>query len=371
MNNFYSNLSQSINQLFNDPTFQSRLMTARGVPFAEQDARLARLERENQKKQATAAQEYAKQTLSRLGEGGFSEEDILELATIDPGLAEKIAGIQATLRPKQRERDIKIQELVQRGLSIEDAQDVVSGRIKVTQDARGNPIMVNTATGAIVNPGTSAAGGGAADFPAGDMQYEPPAQTPPAQASGQKTYSQLTPDEIASLPPSVVKDLKEQEQQKSGFKATYENFAKQYELQKQKIASAREKIGSGVSTGIINQITGFVDASPSGSLNSDLNTIKGNVFIDAIAELKRASPTGASGLGPITEKEGERILSSRGDLRGELRAEDLLRNLENYERNLDQSFRSISAEASKYLPQSTKKEGARRLRYNPATGRLE
>lgn len=366
MNGIMSFLERA-NEYFSTPegAYQAAIIAGADVDSAAKDAqRAGEFQKQREKRQEKEQQSLAQQAIARLIEqngGTLSNEQILQLGAMNPDLAK----IAVSMRGKESERQQKMQELIGRGFSEYEAQDIASGRIKVAQDARGNPILINTATGQMSAPGASYGGaeGGSYD---GTMGV-------PGNGGG-ASFSDLSPDDIAGMNPTVVDDLQalekaqeEKQTKQQAFQSSYDNFKTQYNLQKERIAAAREKIRGGGSTGLVNQLTSFIDSSPAGSLESDLEVLRGNSMLDAMARLKEASPTGASGLGNQTEKEGERLIASRGNLKGSLKGTDLLENLDLYEKNLDAAWGSIDGKASSFLPKAAPK----RLRYNPQTGRLE
>lgn len=74
-------------------------------------------------------------------------------------------------------------------------------------------------------------------------------------------------------------------------------------------------------------------------LRGDLGTVASRVTLDTLAKLKQASPTGASGLGSLTEREGALLRDSVAALDQAQSPEKLLENLANVEKH----YRNVRA----------------------------
>jgi len=215
---------------------------------------------------------------------------------------------------------------------------------------------VSNPNGGVTTPPMAGGGGGVPDISMQDLPLEPTGNMP---SVGGDMPQQQALDEMASLgipntPQGWTAYGKYKTNQRAQSKEGAEKsaaeestinavnlFDQQYQLQKQAIASARQKMSNPLSTGGFNQATGWVTSSPAGSLNSDLEVLQSNAMLDAMMQLKEASKTGATGLGSQTEKEGNRLIQSRGNLSGAQKAEDLKRYLDAYEKNLDISRENI------------------------------
>lgn len=75
------------------------------------------------------------------------------------------------------------------------------------------------------------------------------------------------------------------------------------------IGAARDKV-NGWSTGLPGQVLSHAWGTDATDLDSSLSTIKGNTMLTRMQELKDASPTGATGLGQQTEREGKALSDS-------------------------------------------------------------
>jgi hypothetical protein len=96
------------------------------------------------------------------------------------------------------------------------------------------------------------------------------------------------------------------------------------------IANARAGVDAGGSAGYwarlgkIPVIGGLIEPQGVVDLESSLNTIASRLTLDKLSQLKQASPTGASGLGSLTEKEGALLRDSVAGL-GQTQSPDKLR----------------------------------------------
>lgn len=82
-------------------------------------------------------------------------------------------------------------------------------------------------------------------------------------------------------------------------------------------------------TGVIGSVTGMFPATDARNLQAELDTIGAGSMIQTMMQLKAASPTGASGLGALSEKEGQTLRDSLGSLDTWQDPAQLRRNLEN------------------------------------------
>lgn len=111
------------------------------------------------------------------------------------------------------------------------------------------------------------------------------------------------------------------------------------------IGRAREGVSGGGSTGLwarLSKIPGIGElVEPQGvtNLRGDLSTVASRITLDTLAKLKQTSPTGASGLGSLTEKEGALLRDSIAGLDQAQSQEKLLENLANVERH----YRNVQA----------------------------
>jgi hypothetical protein len=105
------------------------------------------------------------------------------------------------------------------------------------------------------------------------------------------------------------------------------------------IAKARGDVDAGWSTGYaarvgqIPLVGGLLAPQNAVNLEGSLNTIASRLTLDKLAQLKQSSPTGASGLGSLTEREGALLRDSVASLGQTQSKERILENLASVERH--------------------------------------
>lgn len=107
-------------------------------------------------------------------------------------------------------------------------------------------------------------------------------------------------------------------------------------------------------------------------LRRTIDTLKASLSFDALAEMRRNSPTGGA-LGSITERELELLGSTVASLNEEQSPEQLKENIgrvityyNNYKDLVEQAYQGEYGAAQPEAPAAPK-----RMKYNPATGKLE
>ncbi len=76
------------------------------------------------------------------------------------------------------------------------------------------------------------------------------------------------------------------------------------------VASARREIGTGRATGVTGAFARLVPGSSANDFKGSLNSIQGGIIMEKLQQLKDASKTGASGMGALSEREGQRLADS-------------------------------------------------------------
>lgn len=99
------------------------------------------------------------------------------------------------------------------------------------------------------------------------------------------------------------------------------------------VGRAREHVGTGWATGIPGSIANLVPGSPRRNFLGILGGIKGGITMEKLQALKDASKTGASGMGSLTEQEGERLASSVAALADDMSQEEIEKSLDIVERH--------------------------------------
>lgn len=109
------------------------------------------------------------------------------------------------------------------------------------------------------------------------------------------------------------------------------------------INNARGKLNAGYSAGYwarlgkVPLVGGLVEPQNAVDLEGALNTIASRLTLDKLAQLKQASPTGASGLGSLTEREGALLrdsVAALGQTQSPKVLEDNLAAVEKHYRNI-------------------------------------
>lgn len=110
------------------------------------------------------------------------------------------------------------------------------------------------------------------------------------------------------------------------------------------IQRARQGINHGLSSGYVARLPGFLQPQSATDLGGDLRTVASRITLDTLAKLKQSSPTGASGLGSLTEREGDLLRDSIASLDPTLSKEKLLSNLADVERHYRNARAIINGE---------------------------
>jgi len=184
-------------------------------------------------------------------------------------------------------------------------------RQQLAQDAATAPYAARTA----------AAGATKAEIDAEKARRELAAEKPVADPALQKRLSALADDEILSA-----------------------------------IARARSDLGRAGSAGFAARLPERFQPQSAIDLAGTLNTIASRLTLDKLAQLKQASPTGASGLGSLTEREGALLRDSvagLGQMQSPERLEESLAAVERHYRN----YRALAAGEDYRDPQVAAKYG--------------
>ncbi|WP_370309314.1 hypothetical protein [Sphingobium abikonense] len=103
------------------------------------------------------------------------------------------------------------------------------------------------------------------------------------------------------------------------------------------IARARRDLQAGGSAGYWARLPEMFQPQSAINLSGSLNTIASRLTLDKLAQLKQASPTGASGLGSLTEREGALLrdsVAALGQTQDPDRLMESLNNVEAHYRNV-------------------------------------
>lgn len=99
-------------------------------------------------------------------------------------------------------------------------------------------------------------------------------------------------------------------------------------LDKGREALSKLNQGGFLQTGLGGQLTGFIQASAAGDLESVYSTIRGNISFDQLAQMRAESPTGGA-LGNVSNFEGQLLMDAEGALSAGLQKTTQISNLTN------------------------------------------
>jgi hypothetical protein len=122
------------------------------------------------------------------------------------------------------------------------------------------------------------------------------------------------------------------------------------------VAAARREVGTGRATGITGAFGRMVPGSSANDLSGSLNSIQGAVIMEKLQQLKDASKTGASGMGALSEREGQRLADSIAALGTNLSDPKLLEGLSTVERHA-RALQAVAAGENPDDPAIAKKYG--------------
>lgn len=96
----------------------------------------------------------------------------------------------------------------------------------------------------------------------------------------------------------------------------------------------REKVKASpfTTTGVVGGWLSGINQTDAGFIKNAVEGIEANILLDRMLALKAASPTGASGLGSLTEQEGQRLVKAYGSLKNSQDTADFLYNLDRVQR---------------------------------------
>lgn len=226
------------------------------------------------------------------------------------------------------------------------------GFSKVIYDADGNALAFNTRTGET----TPIEVGGQA---VSDPRYTPQAQYGLKQAQqlgtgqaealtdpitkGAVTQAQM--DVELGMKPQIAAatDLAEREAEKAITRPKIESGLSAGEaktdLLGDQIAKAKSQ-SSGWTTGIAGALTKGIPGTPAHNLASTLDTIRGNIGFDKLAEMKANSPTGGA-LGQVSDFENRLLQTLWGNLEQSQTREQFEENLDLVKQQADQSWERV------------------------------
>jgi hypothetical protein len=160
------------------------------------------------------------------------------------------------------------------------------------------------------------------------LPQRPPAQTP-AQAEKDTLEVQKLKQDLAAKPetdPALAEAIKG-----LGIDELLTN-----------IGRARTNINTGFATGLLGSIAGHFPGTPRKDFLGSLEGIKGAAILEKLQALRDQSKNGSSGMGSLTEQEGERLANSIASLSPDMSADQLGKSLDIMERHA-RSLKAIGA----------------------------
>lgn len=106
----------------------------------------------------------------------------------------------------------------------------------------------------------------------------------------------------------------------------------------QVIDQIRTAVGKPGSSGPVGQIARWVDGTAATDKDAAIVSLGGMIGLDKLMEMKASSPTGASGMGALSEKEMQVLMDQQGPLTSRQGNEQLLATL----RNIEKHFKRFS-----------------------------
>ena len=124
---------------------------------------------------------------------------------------------------------------------------------------------------------------------------------------------------------------------------------------------AKTALGSGWgTTGVTGAIMGVVPGSSRNDLLAQLESLKGGAILEKLQALKEASATGASGMGALSEREGDRLAASIAALSSDMSDDELRLSLNVVDRHM-RALKAIGDGANPEDPAAQEKYGIRPL----------
>ncbi len=196
---------------------------------------------------------------------------------------------------------------------------VIGGTTYVRQGGMWNPQTSGAVYGAPAKPdipsGYQSTNGGLAPIPGGPADKPPEPKSPVFVPQGATQMFDPNTNTYIPVPQPAA-------EAKDVLKNTIDGLGVSELLQS--VSRARNNIKTGWATGAWGALA---EVKPGGGTPRDdflanLNSIKGSVTMEKLQALKDASKTGASGMGALSEKEGERLASSLASLSDQMSPEE-------------------------------------------------
>jgi len=279
----------------------------------------------------------------------FEGEQIPGLKTAGVAPDPQRAAVMLGTDPYLQEADMATQMLKNQAAG---AGGGAHGYSKVIYDKDGNALSYNTRTGET----TPIQVGGQA---VSDPRYTPGSQYELRQAQqlgtggaealtdpitkGAVTQAQM--DVELGMKPQIAAatDLAEREAEKVITRPKVESSLSTGEAKTDLLGDQIDKAksqSSGWTTGLIGAVTKGIPGTPAHNLSSTLDTVRGNIGFDKLAEMKANSPTGGA-LGQVSDFENKLLQTLWGNLDQSQTREQFEANLDLVKKQADQSWERV------------------------------
>ena len=164
-----------------------------------------------------------------------------------------------------------------------------------------------------------------------------------AQYGSERGYESITPELIQTMtaldPSSVPKLIEDKQKKELERKKSLNEMQSSYNSFMSGSNAALENIGQTMPdvdnwTSGIGSLLQYVPGTPARDLAAKLDTIKAAQFIESLSNLKNSSPNGASGLGSVTEREGQMLRSLIASVEQEQSPQQLSSNLQKLQEHI-------------------------------------
>jgi hypothetical protein len=144
----------------------------------------------------------------------------------------------------------------------------------------------------------------------------------------------MTPKARSEYQAERAKEMAAKESMRPKAQASLNSAIAQADRMVGSIQSLKEQAKDPSATGFAGQILRYIGGTKAADLAANTTVADANNFINALAELKSNSPTGASGLGSLTEREGQKIQSLIANLDTTQSAPQLQKQYDNLAKEL-------------------------------------
>jgi hypothetical protein len=282
--------------------------------------------------------------LQQLAQAKAAEQQKMKLELAKDALATRKQEFQEreAFELKKREAEARIEQNAEK---IADARTSAAERAELQRESNEIKRMLGLAMVAVRQSAVDAKGG--ADAPPKNLSRE--ARLKWELDNGmitQEVYNQAMAGTSGGKNQAKVEAMKAAEEQKrQAIDIKLNNLLGPGGV----IGQAEKDIGT-TSTGFIGQMLGGIGGTSAFDLKEAAKTITSTLTIETINEMKRQSPTGATGLGSIAIKELELLMSSVRSLESAQSTGRIKENLAAIKKHLNGWRTAVAAAKSKNIP---------------------